>query len=445
MKTGRVWVSMCLVCAVVAVTAAAGGLVVPLRPSPSSSSAEVVLVNDDRLSGELVSIDVDGFVLLKHLLMGSKMRIPLAAVRSIDFGGTKVTASVEGKGGDSVVLLNGDTISGLVKEMNDSKVIVETVYAGMVGVERKAVDFISFNSGGRVLLSDDFSGSGLGKWVGNRGRWVVKSGKLVQQAYTSCYVYRPLRQSGPLVFDCAVEAAGAGRLEAGIAVFASDRNTMYGGSSYYVVLSGGMIYVNKMERGRRNEIADVRLPVIPQRARCTISCDPGSGTVEVVVNGRVITRFIDATPIREGRYVILSASGPVAFDYVRVLRGGARMRYGDNPSADVLFMLNGDRTSGKVLSLKDGKVAMETAFGVISVDTGTVSSLRFGRSRSASPSVKDGAVVLLKNDDRFTMRIKRLEGGVLEGITPYAGEVAIRREYLQRVMLSLPVGGKRGG
>ncbi len=393
----------------------------------------VTLINEDRLSGRVLRTDESGAMVIRHPLLGTDITVPVSAVKSIAFHGTGDRPG--GKENDSVLITNGDTFTGIVTGLTAERLTLETDYAGILNLNRKMVATVSMGTGGRVLLNEDFS-AGMGGWEPHGGVWAVADETLTQTQYGSYFISRDIEQSGPMTFEWTISTIGSGHINAGVAIFCSGKRSMQGGDSYYLSVNGGTVYLYRVKGNSTTSVSHKYLQTSTKSATCKVEYDPEDGKIVFIVNGREMASYTDPSPLKKGSYFLLCASQPTVFDNVRIVRGtsGQAAVIDAEGERDVVLFTNGDRTSGKVLSISRKKLVMKTSFGVIKLDLPNVASIRFSGSEMEQPRRRAGdALVVLASHDRMTVEIGSLDADTLKGYMDCAGEITLLRPALRGI------------
>ena len=392
----------------------------------------VVLTNQDKLSGDVLGTDGKGGIIVKHHLLGADVTVPIPSARSINFGNRKESSS---HGQDSVTISNEDSFTGTITGLTKDALILETDYIGTLNLNRWMVASISLGSGGSIVLNENFSGTMKG-WVPHGGVWATKNGVLSQTKHGSYYISYKVNQAGPMTFEWVVSPLSSSYISAGASIFCSATNSMYGGDSYYVLLSGNTAYLHRVRNNNTNPVVNKHMRRSVPSAKCRVEYDPDSGKIAFSVNDEVLAVYTDAAPLRKGSYFQLCSSQPSTFDNVRIVRGTGRLgvEKSTNAKEDVVFFTNGDRTSGSVRTISGGKLLMETSFGGVNVDLKKVNSVEFNGERIEEPRRRAGdAAVVLTNHDRLTIELGSLDEAVVKGRMDCAGEITVKREAVHGI------------
>ncbi|MFC1672375.1 hypothetical protein ACFL01_04500, partial [Planctomycetota bacterium] len=432
----------CLVAALGSVTVQGEGpsiYVPPPRGQEEETKAEgdvVILSNSDRLSGEVLGTDDKGNLLMKHPLLGMEVVVPISAAKSIGFAGTseKLVA-----GRDSVTATNGDSFTGKIRSLKGDELIMDSGYAGTITLNRRMISSIGLGSGGRIVISDDFSEGMLG-WIPHGGSWKVKNDALYQGEYGSYYVSRRIDQSGPMTYEWEMSSGSSNQINAGAAIFCSGTGSMYGDDSYYVFVQGNSIYLYRVRNHSTRSVANKYLRRSVPSAKCRLEYDPDSGKLAFTVNGEEVCSYTDPSPLKKGSHFLLCASQPTSFDDIRVIKGRGTLtaRSEGGEDRDVVFFTNGDRTSGVIQTISDGKMVMKTSFGSINVELENAGFIEFGKKSMEEPRKRAGdARIVLTNHDRLTVDIKSIDAGELKGYMDSTGDIAIKRSAILRMKFHL--------
>ena len=106
--------------------------------------------NGDQLHGKLSGIDAGPSVLWKRDDVGEQVKFKSSDLRRIVLGGGRPVRSLETL--SHIGTSNGDRIPGVVREMDDKRILLDTAFAGTLEIPRDQVGLLAPNPlGGRVL------------------------------------------------------------------------------------------------------------------------------------------------------------------------------------------------------------------------------------------------------------------------------------------------------
>ena len=123
---------------------------VPLLHAEELRQDLLSFANGDQLHGRLSGIAAGPAVQWKRDDVGEEVKFKSSELRRIVLRGGRPEKSIEGF--SHIGTCNGDRIPGVVREMDDNRLVLETKFAGMIEVPRNQVGLIAPNPlGGRVL------------------------------------------------------------------------------------------------------------------------------------------------------------------------------------------------------------------------------------------------------------------------------------------------------
>lgn len=106
--------------------------------------------NGDQLHGQLSGIAAGPSILWKRADVGEDVKFKSSELRRIVLGGGRPARSLETL--SHIGTSNGDRIPGVVREMDDKRILLDTAFAGTLQIPRDQVGLIAPNPlGGRVL------------------------------------------------------------------------------------------------------------------------------------------------------------------------------------------------------------------------------------------------------------------------------------------------------
>lgn len=123
---------------------------VPLLHGGESRQDMLSFANGDQLHGRLSGITAGPSIQWKRDDAGEDVKFKSSELRRIVLRGGRPVNSIEGF--SHIGTSNGDRIPGVVREMDDKRLILDTVFGGMIEIPRDQVGLLAPNPlGGRVL------------------------------------------------------------------------------------------------------------------------------------------------------------------------------------------------------------------------------------------------------------------------------------------------------
>ncbi len=400
---------------------------------PAGKQERLLLVNMDMITGDLKGIK-DGVLTIANQYLLQEPRIPLEGIKRIYF---RDAAAASPRGGDQVHCAGGDILTGALTGMEGEAIVLETSYAGTVGVRKEATEAFLLNSESIVLLTDDFS-AGSGLWTFKQGQWKVRDGQLHQeQSSGQRYATTSVEQAGHVSYEWEMISPDS-YLHGGLLFFGTDPSNWVGGNGYGVWVEGRTLYLWRTQQNNTNTVVRYNFPEAQKKVKFRVEYDSESGLIEVWANGdKPVIKYKDPAPWKSGSHVTLCTNRRVSFDNVSIRMGSGMsdaMRRGSEKS-DLVHLVNKDRISGTLTGMDAGQVYLDTVYGKITLDRKRVLAIVFKKKEAAAaPESASLARLVLRNTNTVTGVIRSLDDQVLTVDTPSAGPISVERSAIKEVV-----------
>ena len=397
----------------------------PKEKGPKLKVDTAYLRNGDKLSGVVESIS-DGSLILRSESLPDAAKLPLENVRKLLFT-DREQGTTEGEDADAL-LVNGDSVNISVKRYDGKEVVAATSFSSEVRIQKEHVAGIVFGRRPRVVYEANFDGGdscGFRSVVGDD--WAVKDGRYgaLNSEGQRRGAYLLLPQEGHVAYTWTLSKQTGNLFDASFCFFAKRPDPEMPGDAYSVRISGMVVHLYRTIANNSQHV--MNYPASGNRSSRTFEVDYDSrrGTIRLKLDGDELIAGQFASPLTRGKYIIVSARPGEGFDSITVRQAadGVPPSLGKEGNKDCLRLANGDRLSGTVIRISEGKVRMETAYSTepLELQETEVSSLRLGTaSRDEAERLP---AVLFRNEDRLSGQVVRLEERSLRVRTPYLGEI----------------------
>jgi len=395
----------------------------------------VRFTNGNVLSGEVAEI-ADGSVFMKPEMAERTLRIPVGAVKEVVFKDRSVDRSLVA---DRLLLVNGEALNGRIERMAEGKVSLSMPSGQKVEVAGQKVAAIAFYRGAEVLAEESFE-SELPKGMHfEGGEWRTQRGWLLQtdSRAVECFASLPAMQTGEVVYEWTVNTT-IGR-STGIYFMASDPGFSQERAYFFRILRA-YVYVYLCVNGEEVYCGSYRISLYRNKNDVRLKCDSGRGMIIMWINGAEVGRWKSSVPIKRGEYVALRADGRAAFDDLTVVRAAGAVRVTPLPTpgeGDVLALVNGDEISATVKAVSERSVAFAVANSdeVRQIGREKLLYVRFNRTLEKLPRGRGGTVVLvMRNGDRISGKLLSLREKRVRIQSKHAGVVDLRLEDARKVI-----------
>ncbi len=401
----------------------AGGAITAKRPAKLLTKGPLDELlrfkNEDTLHGNLVSIDEkSGLTWIRPDLNGPIIT-KLTHIRGVKL----FRQPAAQPSGARVQLSNDDVIYGALVSMDKEELVLDTWFAGQLKIPVVMLKTIQPATTGGALL---FSGPGkLSDWGYKNGSWQLKGGKLVCQ---SGQLGRQLKL--PDRIHIKLDASWTGTYPSFSIISHCKEIRRYYRESYNLQFSSNSIY---LYRGNGNEnFGQLNYSQLRRmkNVRIDLFVDKKDKKVALMLNGALVKQWagLHYAPPGGGFMLVSHGSyGPTTFANLRIMRWDGRVPSSTATAKatkeDLIHFSNGDKMSGKITGIKNGKVHFQTAFAPIPVPIKNVAQIIFSDEEAERARRNAGDVRLyFHNGDRLTMKLIELKQGKIAGKSENFGE-----------------------
>jgi hypothetical protein len=398
------------------------------------------LTNGDKISGTIAGLDGDMVVVNGNLVEG-EVRVPFKHVQLVLFRTPQEPPEVPR---DRLVFPNGDRLSVTLKGLTEGTLDATTSAGEAISVKTDWLTGIIFERKPFAVYENDFEDGDLKHIKPASGTWAIEGGRLKQTERNASFSTASLDvvQDGRFQYDWVADLVGGNAY--GFYFFASDNDSIHGGSSYLIMAQGQSIYLYKVQSDNQQYYANYTLPRRDERAKFRLDYDPSNGHIILNVDGKDVFRYRDPQPITSGRYVIFRTDNVGSFDNITITRlGGGRILPTEAKARgrDIVCLANNDEVSGEVISIDDATLLMKTDYDEdpVDIERDYISSLTF--YRQAAKATEPGAAhITLVNDDSISGKLISLDDQAIVIESPVVGRISIARNLARE----LSVEGQEG-
>ncbi|MCX7817747.1 MAG: hypothetical protein N2652_00790 [Kiritimatiellae bacterium] len=418
------------------------------RPPERPPNDRLTLTGGEWLSGSLVSARNDtGELVWRHGAIRELLSVRLQAV-------TEVQLAVPGaarrrSSADSVVrLTNGDELFGRILSLDSNSLVIADTAAGTLRLVRAMVaEFSPAGGAGEVLYEGP---SSLEEWAlrGDRSRqWALSEGGLI-----------PLN---PSPIGRVIEGMGD-RVRIDFSIdwkffpgflsfwFFHEKPEEPQGDAYMLnIVAAQRLELNRMRAGGGSQgLGGVEIGEWTGGAatmRVTIFADRRRGEIAVSVNDRVVRQWKDTRDFRgTGNAITFMPQGgrELRLSEIRVVRWTGRLappsESAERVDSDVVVLANGDTMSGRVLTVGEGRLRLETPFAPLEVPVERVAQVIFAAESQLRARRRPSDVRLrLVRGGQITMTLREIDSRVIRGESENFGIAEVPLEAVQRIQFNL--------
>ena len=404
------------------------------NPAASGDTAVIKFLNEDRLHGILTAIEPAEFGLRWTCRASSKpVDFLLDDIASVSL---PVGRGREAKTAALVRLTNGDALSGNVVSLDKESLVLDAWYAGKISLRRSMVKTILPGKRGAGVI---FEGpTELKSWV-MAGRqdgvesWRLKNGALyaIREYPIGRYI-----ENMPDVAQIEFEIGWRDYPELYFWLYAGNLEQQGQSGCYLVRFSGGHIYFMRQtpNAGQKN-LGQVEVPQFANRqrgkARICILVSKKDRRFVLMIDGRVTREFQDSEPFAgtgNGIQLQSQRQGLMTVRNIRISEwdGGIPQPAAaeEERKDDLVGLANGDKISGTLKAIAEGKARVETRFGDMEIPLERIQVIHSATGGAERARRNKGDVkAVFADGGQITIEIARLGGGRIEGRSENFGAV----------------------
>lgn len=411
----------------------------PERTEAQDTAATLSFQNGDRLHGTLVSAAPTGYGLVWR---SEEAETPLAfQLRRLDrVRFPQVTVPESSSPVAQITLSNGDAVRGEIASMDGEALTLKTWYAGNITIRRAMLARIRPGLAAATAIyegPEDMTG-----WVGGEGSsgtpgWSVSGGQLI---CSSSYSLGREIQDMPDAAEIRFTIKSDNPYVAMNIAFCNDNPRNFGGSGYMLQLSGssGQLYRKSNDSGSRTLSSEIRLGRTgnnqPRTLAVQIFLDRTKGLLALFVNGTSAGQWTEVNGFPgKGKSLLFQSGngmrhriGPIAvlsWDGTLPQPGDVGER--ESPT-DVLDLANGDKISGKLLSINAKVARLETTYAPMDIPLDRVTAMTFAKTGKQKARLnKNDIKCRFRGGGELTVDLQSLTGDRLQGSSENFGDIKL--------------------
>jgi len=396
-------------------------------------------ISGDYFTGKLVKFSKEGLV-WEHADATAPITFKPTNLDIVKFGHVPVT--LRRAGVSDITLTNGDKFYGIIDELNEEYLILDTWYAGKLKLEKPMIQSIA--SGGAVSKAIFEGPNSLDEWqVANRGSWEYKDG----------YLYNTRQYGGvgkdvklPDRSNIEFQVAWKSRLNFQIH-FYTDRVHSSGGNCYQLVFNNRYCYIQRYSNHEgSDQLGSFNLSSLNSKFKVSIRTDKEKKSVLVLVDGKVVKQIHDPGNFagKGTGLLFYSHQGDIKLSNIRVTQwngslGGNQAEKQKVKSKDSILFVNKDTVTGELKSIKDGKVLFETPFAPLTIPIERVSSITLGEEGYEKPrrNGPDVEAYFANNGGRVTLSLDQIADAKISGSSENFGKASFDIRAFEKIIYNI--------
>ncbi|NQZ57289.1 MAG: hypothetical protein HRT88_07445 [Lentisphaeraceae bacterium] len=380
---------------------------------------DITFIDGDFFKGSLVSVD-DKELTWNHPHAKSDIIFDNKNLDTINFG--HIPVSLKPSGVSNISLTNGDRLFGLITELNEDYLILETWYAGTLKIERLMVQSIA--AGGAVNKAIYEGPTNISEWTLSKSTgWEIKNGALVSKSsYASAGKDVKIPDKSNIEFDVHWHS----RLRLTVSFYAS-RLRQSSGEAYQLEFNDNYCYVNRRSdrEGQDRLGQSFRLEGLKPKFKVSIRTDKEKKQIIIMIDNKVVYTVSDTKDfISDGTSLVFyTQQGNVKLSSIIVTEWSGGTGAQESPEAkvkDAIVFVNKDSITGNLKSIQKGKILFETPFAPLTIPLERISSISLGLGEEEErphPRRNPNDIKLFfgNEDGRVTLNLQNISNGKISG------------------------------
>ena len=414
----------------------------PLGKSDAADTGDTLrFLNGDVLHGRLVAVGPE-FITWQNLETRRLIEFRTSGLAEVQFEPRAPVrlASPFSSGSVRVGLANGDEIPGSIVSLNGARLELQTGCAGKLTIPRSLLRIVAPS---RTSATAIYEGpKSMQGWrvadAGEAKAWDFKKDALV--AHAAGWIGRDIEI--PAMAGIEFDLAWKGQLAFALGLFCTSLNENES-DGYALMLGEGTADLLKSRQGNSEQIGgSAEVPSLSQidRVHVKIYVNKNKHAFTLLLNGVNVRQWTDRAEFHpHGKLLLLASQGEtiVKVSNLRVAawngRPEAQEMEGAATGEDVMRLSNGDRMSGKLEKIDNGRAAFYTAHGTLAVPLQKIEDLILP-GRVAHDAGKHGeARAFLGGTSRVTMAVEKWDAKQVVASGPGFGRATFATASIHRL------------
>lgn len=448
----------------------------------SAAADQLQFLDGSFLLGSLHSIDAEHEVRWRHPGAKLALEFTFTNLHQVRFGHER-PAMTNGPATCRFRFTNGDEVLGELIALDEDTLDLDTWFAGRLRAPRKALQSVTVMTGGYSTLYDGPTSTNGWKIGGNpavvganrvvlagglinfdpnliiNGRvaaqagqaavptnsWVFHNGAFYSMAVGSLGRDFKLPPQSRIEFDVAWKGTPSLRF----ALYTDALDQFDYSSGYQLYLSSSYIYM--MRRAGANVAGavmpstTVRLPTMTQKNRIHFEfrCNNEKGTVALFADGVLVQEWKDSGGPMPGRGISFYSQRSDLALRISNLRVSAWDGRNDEPAPAALaqettvLLVNGDRVSGKLGAIKDGRMSFETPQAKLNVPLQRAVQIHLACDGTNTPPHAAAEVqASLHGGEKVSLQLEKWEDGKAHGTSAVFGKVSLNPQWVRQLLFN---------
>lgn len=420
----------------------------------SSRKVALLFSNGDILSGSPQFNNGEDELTLRSDYLDQPAKIPLSNLLSLEFKDSESSESLKIFARVALHHRNqeasGDILTGKLKELTDSHIILDTWYGGTLSLRRsmvRSLDIISLSEG-------QYRGpSSLNEWhpssVGEIRSWRFNEDQLISPGIAAESIGKDigLRTKSQISFDIAAKQ----KMSFTIKLYANNVKELNSSACYKFRFDTYRATLTTRTSGSDGRANSQRLSLshTKKNFHFDIYIDRESGIAAVYIDGKreCILQSNNPNPndLGTGMCFVANPTNPVSISNIRVYPWNGispEEQLADDASSKPkqvpggphnIILLNGDKVPCKVGVIQGDRMLVDTEHTPIRVPVSKIRSISLGDKREEPKKYKGDIRAWFKHGGFVTLRLSSLSADQINGYSQATGDVSMELKAFSRI------------
>jgi hypothetical protein len=408
--------------------------------SYAESSPVLLFKNGDTIHGELIRTLPDGNLEWKTPSSKSNIFFNLKALKSILFKRADDTQKTSGT--STITFKNNDLVSGKIIGLDDKTLYLESNSGGKLQIARDSINDISYTKSTSFHYRGPKEGDAWKKAEQSSGNFSISDDTLILPKNCAAAIELPCK-SDLIKFE--FEASFG--IPFNMGVF-THKAAIYGGGGYMLTYNQNYVTIQKLtnQRGPRN-LGNAQIENMPSKPfiKFELLVDRKNKDFTLKLENKTIQKWHDTQAGALGDFIVFQYPHGV-FTTLKLRKivfsewDGANEE--DKPEKekgdlDIVIFENNDKTSGKVINIKDEELSFKTDYAVLKIPISRISKLIFSRSKNNPITEALTIIAIFSNNDRLSMKLSSIDNKLLKAKSPFFGEATFRIDSLSQILFTV--------
>lgn len=410
-------------------------------PTPDKGKDLIFFINQDRLHGNLITINNKNEILWKYNNVKEFIKFPLKKVDYIQLSPPPLGNQVQNN--STISLTNGDLISGNIISMKKEKLFFETECAGKLTIPIFAVKEITHSPANKLIYSGPKpEDNWQHKNHGSNDKWIeIKEGIMTIPPRYWATLDVKLPEKSRIDFTV---IAPQSRTQLQFFFY-----TVKGDAGYFLNQQGSYFELERMtEEEGSDSIDNIEMPEIIREESCkiTILVNKVKKQILLLFNGKLQGHYKDefGNFAGKGQAIALFNTGriPVQVKQIKVSEWDGNIpneniavNFKDN---DIVYFINKDKSSGKLEEIKNKTMIFSSDFGKFKIPMARIDKLLTAtQNHHLARRNKNDIQIFLPNQERLTVDLKGLKKNILTGSSENFRQANFNLKYCTKIRFNI--------